>query len=376
MKKLFKILFVNILVVFIVLVIVDPFLGSDIPEDVKTKRSLGLREYGPDRVINLSPEGHGIDVNKLDSKNYLIETNNSGFIIGPRQDRSRKCDILFFGGSTTECAFVDDSLRFPYLVGKKLDYVTGNAGYGGNHSFHSLINFLGKGLTEKPEIVVWMHNINDLVLLTKTGSYFEAPSNRNVLNERTKESLPKFSIRVKKMLVSIVDAAIPNLYRRIYVLSNTSNKNIGTIDEWDGFRNNEMPDFEIVKLEFRKSLESFIGIAKSNDIRLVLMTQFNRFNLLDKEIREEFEEQKVNMTYDKMVDYYSQFNQIIRDVAEENNIMLIDLDIIVPSTSKLLYDAVHLNNNGSIMVSEIIASELGPLLGYNNLYITDSLIVD
>ncbi len=42
--------------------------------------------------------------------------------------------------------------------------------------------------------------------------------------------------------------------------------------------------------------------------------------------------------------------------------LLIDLDQEIPSSSVFFYDAVHLNNNGSELVSTIIAGKLKSLV--------------
>ena len=54
--------------------------------------------------------------------------------------------FIFFGGSTTECIFVEESKRFPYLLTRILQRSDGtlinslNAGVSGNHSMHSLLS--------------------------------------------------------------------------------------------------------------------------------------------------------------------------------------------------------------------------------------------
>jgi hypothetical protein len=76
---------------------------------------------------------------------------------------------------------VEEDSRFPFLVQKSLIHKkTGknihvlNAGVSGNNSLHSLINFIAKGINVKPTTVILMHNINNLVLLSKNGSYWNA----------------------------------------------------------------------------------------------------------------------------------------------------------------------------------------------------------
>lgn len=352
--KTFKLILINLFVLAILMVIIDPFLAIEKKDDVKISRSLGLREYGPNRAITLNPEGHGVDTKNLDSKSYIIETNETGFIVGPNQGKDDKCEVLFFGGSTTECAFVDDSLRFPFLVGEQINRVTGNAGYGGNHSFHSLINLLGKGIDEKPEMVIWMHNINDFSLLSKTGSYFISPRNRDVLLISKPAAEASYKGRIKNLGNAFFQAAIPNIYLRAYMLTKPQS---GQVDEWAGYRELDVVEDSIIQQTFKSSLKSFIAIAKEHRIQVVLMTQFNRINEENSEIMKALGGGS-HYSDEHFIALYKSLNSIIRQVAVEENVPLIDLAKRIPATSDYLYDAVHLNNAGSKLVANIIASDL------------------
>ena len=61
------------------------------------------------------------------------------------------------------------------------------------------------------------------------------------------------------------------------------------------------------------------------------------------------------------------FNEQIRQVASEKNVLLIDLDKELPSDRQALFlsDRIHLNNDGSIAVAKVIARELAKPLGSN-----------
>ena len=361
--KVIRIITINLVILFALLIIIDPFLVIDESIDVKTYRNLGLREFGPNRNLEINPVGHGVDTSLLDSKSYQIKTNQSGFIIGPEKFDTAKFEIIFFGGSTTEWVFVDDSLRFPFLVGKKLNKVTGNAGYGGNHSFHSLINLLGKGLTEKPKTVVWMHAVNDFSLLSKTGSYFVSPANRKVLFEEKPSNDKGFLQRWKKVGTSFVLAAIPNSYKR---LKGLSQKHEGNVDEWAGYRDLSHVPNSVILQNYRASLESFVGAAKAHGIDVVLMTQFNRINSSHTIL---FADLGGGSKYspEAFIALYSAMNEIIREVARSEDLSLIDLAVLLPDEDRYFYDAVHLTNAGSKQVAAII---------YNSLAAQDAQIVE
>jgi hypothetical protein len=360
-----KIAAINILIIAVLLIIIDPFLGKKVDDPGKTYRSLNLREFGPNRTLVLDastfPDNQD---DTLDHQFYHIQTDNLGFIIGPGDVLDAQPDIVFFGGSTTECAFVDDSLRFPYLVQKKLqrtvrpDIIVRNGGYGGNHTMHSVVNLMGKGLAQKPKLVVLMHNSNDLSQLSKTGTYWKAPGNRDLLNENFVGSTKTWRQRFTEWRNATLGFLTPNITKAVYGLK----RNSETGDEWQGMRSADFIGIEAIEIQYRHALSTFIGIAKANDIPVVIMTQFNRIDLTDKKVRDSYNKVQNPISYEDYVVYYGRFSNIIREVAAKENIPLIDLDKAVPHQSQYLVDAVHLNNAGSRLVSQIVSDSLVSVL--------------
>ena len=81
------------------------------------------------------------------------------------------------------------------------------------------------------------------------------------------------------------------------------------------------------------------------------MTQFNRVNLED----ELFNKISLSMiNKEEYVESYVRLNDIIREVSASRNVDLIDLANLIPSSSNYIYDAVHLNENGSKLAAEIL----------------------
>jgi hypothetical protein len=104
-------------------------------------------------------------------------------------------------------------------------------------------------------------------------------------------------------------------------------------------------------------LLSFINVAKANSVKIVLMTQFNRVKSEDNFVRNEYNRYENNIDYDTFCTYYSRFNQIIREFSESEDVPLIDLDISVPKSNKYIFDAVHINTNGSKFVADVISEQ-------------------
>ena len=119
---------------------------------LKTKK-LDYEEINRSVLLKERPPQMNIEIKDLNNENTNFRTNEDGFLIGENNlGNNENIDIIFFGGSTTECWSVKEENRFPYLVSNLLKTKDGsniktlNSGVSGNHSVHSFINFLAKGI--------------------------------------------------------------------------------------------------------------------------------------------------------------------------------------------------------------------------------------
>ena len=109
------------------------------------KRSIRLREYDPFlyRFMTFDdPEKKLFD--SFTHKTYVLRVDQDGFITPSKVHEHPDFIIVFLGASTTECTWVDEENKFPYLVGRLLEKETGkkvnsyNASKAGNHTLHSI----------------------------------------------------------------------------------------------------------------------------------------------------------------------------------------------------------------------------------------------
>jgi hypothetical protein len=57
------------------------------------------------------------------------------------------------------------------------------------------------------------------------------------------------------------------------------------------------------------------------------------------------------------------YNDIARKVAFENNVLLVDLAVQLPKSSRYFYDTIHFTNEGSSAVAHIVYRSIcGPLM--------------
>ncbi len=347
----------NISVVFIMTVIsikcADLLLGYLAPEstfgvsDRGIERSLNMREINPHFNAVLWPSEEYIKrTDSLERQGYIIRTDEFGFIEnGNEINFSEKISksIIFLGGSTTEQLYVPEKSRWSSILERNLNkldqensFIIRNASFSGNNSMHSTLNFIAKAVPLSPDFAVMMHNMNDLGILRLTGSYWETPKKFSLIQIQESSIFLLFR--------QIKDLLIPNSYE---LIKNTISNN----DDFAEYRNLNIVDIELIEDQFRRSLNTFIDVSLAWGVEPILMTQFNRVNLED-ELFNKISSSMINK--EEYVESYVRLNDVIREVSATRNVDLIDLAKLIPSSSDYIYDAVHLNENGSKLVAEIL----------------------
>jgi hypothetical protein len=364
MKSHLQNVFLVIFGVVLALVISDKILAIylDSVESLKlSERSIILREYSPSSELFLFPSEH----EQRQADNLLVEeyeflTDKDGFITvsEPTDQRKGKVDIIFLGGSTTANLFVEQYNRFPFQVsslllngeGKKIR--TLNAGVSGNHTLHSVLSFISKGIKYKPKIAVLMHNINDISLLSRTGSYWVNPPTREIVKGKSIEDyLPLW----KRLSRGVKNLLFPNLYK-LYLKKFLP---IVYIDEWLYTEQRNVDKKEIID-SFEKALLTFIYICKSWDIEPVLMTQMSRLDKNDLAIVDFYSNSQPPppLSFREFTEIHHSLNEKIKVVSDQEGILHIDLDKQLSGKKMYLYDAVHLTEEGSNKAAELIAESL------------------
>ena len=376
--RLLKLIAVNLILLFFLLALFEWVLEIVNPYERHhsvLSRHIQLRETGLPN-ISFYETPHPIFekyTERLELKNYSVELDSMGFISSKNNSASAKKNIIFIGGSTTECRYVEDSLRFPSLVGENLrarniSINTFNGGVERSHSGHSLNVFMQKIMHHNFDVAIWMHNINDLVHLSYNGSY---TIEKNTESRRTLATLarpdfdnPDLYFFRKHGIGMRLEKSFQVLFPRLhYDLSSAKAKMESGQNPLEFGWEKMEPMGEKQYDEFRKNIRSFIALCRANDIQPILMTQFNRIN------EKEFSENPIYSAYKKRLEdsaisvfqfcgNYNYMNEIIRKEAERENVSLIDLDKSIPKNIDYMYDMVHLHGEGSKYVSEIISDSL------------------
>ena len=92
------------------------------------------------------------------------------------------------------------------------------------------------------------------------------------------------------------------------------------------------------------------------------MTQFSRLKL-KLCFGEQYDKLKNKLACEDIVKLHQYGNEIIRSVAAEQDVNLIDLVKEFPQTGDYIYDSMHLNEKGSLLVGKIITEHFIDFFG-------------
>ena len=342
----------------------------DLINPIGIKRSIKLREFNPLYRDVLVPNQDAMRMSDgLVQKPYVIRVDRQGFIMPSKVHDRPDLTIVFLGGSTTECIYVDENQRFPYLVGRLLEGQTHlkvnsyNAGRSGNNTLHCLNILLNKVVNLKPDIVVLMENINDLAILMYEKTYWNTNPSRSPIQER----LPAFKTLgqdLRQDFYLVRDLTFPNLSRELKKIFAFAGKTKG--DEFHKVRGQKITiDQDLLVREFSLNLQTFINICRARGITPVLMTQASRLtgnpDPLIKKMMGSLEAGQ-GITYAAFKGAFDRLNQAIRDVGAKNQVLVIDLAREIPPVKENICDVAHFNNRGSRLVAARIAADLTPII--------------
>lgn len=298
---------------------------------------------------------------------HRLRTDDLGYIEPSLVHQEADWTVVFLGGSTTECLYVDERRRFPYLVGRLLEagrpglaVNSVNAGVPGNDSLHSLTVLVNKIVPLRPDAVVIMHNINDLAVLVHAGTYWnQLPTRAPVVREDLAYGLRVIAREIKNLLVANLYVGARKAWQRL------ARREAAGPDEFRGARGPFTGDPDALTREFAGNLKALVGVCRARGITAVLMTMPSRLTTdPDPEVRAGMGNLPGELLddYETMRGLFESFNETIRRVGAQEDVTVIDLARAVPPRMRQIYDVVHLTEAGSELAAGVIAEGLAPLL--------------
>ena len=361
--KAIKLIIINMGILIFFLLLVENFLVSNLDKiKLSNNRYIKLYEHKQNQTQIFDNYNWSVFFETAKhKKNNIFSTDIEGYIIGPNDVKDYDKLIYFTGGSAVECMYVDQDKRFPYKVQENLRKIgekvkTINAGVGGTNSYHGYLSLITKGMKVKPDIIFLMYNGNDISLLSKTGSYHNAPVKRKLIFDNKNKELHVKYRGVFGTLRRIKDSLFPKLWRFIREYLGFDILKYPA-DEFKNYRNLNPNNADILD-NYRKSIQNYISFCKTNNIRLILMSQFNRIENKSKVFVEDYNKFNQSKSADEFISLYKEANSIISKMSIVNNIEFVDLNNLVPKTPEYIYDMIHLTDKGSLLVSEIITDYL------------------
>ncbi len=259
--------------------------------------------------------------------------------------------LAFLGASTTYCAEVtSNDLVWTDLVTQKLgttteniqfDYI--NGGVPGYKVSDSIKNLKLRVASLQPDIIFIYHATNDLSFNTR-----RLAKAQGLVAEKNseKESLSWFS--QYSLLAYLVEKNL-----RLIDLQNQSEKIQGKLSY----------DIKEIIEPFERDLRVLVDESKKTAQFVALITFSHRIRA--EQSQEERTKASITSLYympymavNTILEGFDAYNEVIRRVAKEKNVFLIDSNNSIPGDGISFNDSVHFTNNGSQQMANRILAEL------------------
>ncbi|MCP9764541.1 SGNH/GDSL hydrolase family protein [Lacihabitans soyangensis] len=290
------------------------------------------------------------------SKNAVHTKNSIGFRGEEWDLSSKRTKMLFVGGSTTECFYIDDKKHWPYLLSQKLgpNFLVNNAGLNG-HSTVGHISLLNGYLAQlKPDYAFFLIGINDLATTDNGGNSFDS--------KLVEKNMEYFVLQIEEYsrLVNLLHSFYRSYQAFKLGVKDNAEWHLESQKELKSLPQNEMD--EILKKHknaqegYKKRILEIINICKSNNVKPVFLTQPLLFGEgIDPTTGLDLAKYQVyifsGLQYSQKLEPY---NQTLRQVCTESQIQMIDLAKLLPKDSKYFFDDMHFSDAGCEKISEII----------------------
>jgi lysophospholipase L1-like esterase len=326
--------------------------------------------FRPDRIV-LPVNKHYI-INNVGKFTKLppttIHTKNALGFRGapPPADFKDYLTLVTVGGSTTECFYLSDGRAWPAVLGKELSHNfnrvwLNNAGLDGATTYRHIVLMQDYIDKLRPKVVLFLIGINDVGAgnLDET----EGHPHGHYLRDLWRSYLYRSEVYCLEQ----------NLYhyliaqRRGLKHEEINLRKVGTLDQPPaGLEQQTLQDYRAHSLPFfAQRVQELVRICRSHGIEPVLITQPTLYgpgidpvtgvNLATIRVRGNFNGRM-------MYDFIELYNDVTRQVAKKDGVLLIDLARELPRNSAYYYDYLHYTEPGAAAVAALIDQRLAPWL--------------
>lgn len=327
-------------------------------------RYITLREWPPNKNLTFTaPRTRATLAEDGATRSYRLQTDADGFIKPGRLYSQPDLTIAFLGGSTTEALFVDADKRFHVVAERELQAKTGlkvnalNGGRSGNNVTHANQILNAKLLALHPDYVVLMEAINDLGVLMRFGTYWP--------DDRDFGQVQRFRQSFGEGVRMVRDALIPETTLAIRKASQVIR---GSMRAHAQSTTAMEASIAAASRSYESALRQFVLTCRAWDIKPVLMTQAlysadgARGAGLEGDYLNPAQLAKLAQTPESIARIHAHLNAILRRVAQELDVPVIDLARDLPQDPRLFYDGMHYGNRGSVAAGELIAARFAEIV--------------
>lgn len=279
-------------------------------------RVIRLKEWGCNKKTTKKPAENQIlnATHALEAKDYALNTDSNGFIINSGKIETRDKNLVLLGDSFIESLFVDEDKRINAVIENNFtDFNVLNGGYSGATSLHLLNVITNKVIPLNPDFVVIFVPTNDQRVKAVENGYWNK-------DQRLSSVIP-------------------------------SGKGAELVD-----------DYPVTS--FSSSVEKMLEVIHFTlsiyGIKHCFGTTPHRQKLVEDD--EWFKLKSLNLkSYSVKVSQRKQVNSVCRAFCLEKKIALIDLEAELSDFNHYFYDDLHLTNQSSPIVGDIISDRLKSL---------------
>jgi lysophospholipase L1-like esterase len=289
-------------------------------------------------------------------------TNNLGFrgeeLVSPKPPRELR--VFLIGGSTTECAILDDADSLDAVIQKTVqarirdgtEVRVYNAGVSGDRSDDHVAILTQRIVHLEPDVIVVFAGINDLLAAIQGHDYLHLaiPARPPWMLLATQTQLGRLGYYLAQMrrpaLRPREDAPLVTTYRY-------------GVDRQKAARPAAGPPLVDTRA-YANNLRTLAGVAASHGTTLIFVTQQTTWasdvDPTAKDWHWLLRVDDVRYTENDMHDALERMNDAMRETAASLNVPLYDLARLMPKSTEFFYDDVHFNTNGALVAGTQLAA--------------------
>jgi len=355
-------------------------------EVLPPSRGYFVLEPGTDWTVTAAPDViHGVEGVSH------VRVNRFGVRGRPFGDDRTEYRILAVGGSTTQCWVLDDTNVWTHLLETDLDRTAdgrqvwvGNVGRSGANTRDHVLH-LKYLLPQYPhiDVVVSLVGVNDMMSALQQGWGYRLPAlvtEPGAENEQLKRAFARVPGGIQDAIRTLnapwyKATVLWQLARRVRLARNRSLAWRGggpgflqgarlrrhDTGEWI----DSLPPLEGPLIEYRRNLNAMADLAAAARVRLVFVTQPSawRDGMSDAEERllwfgwlGKDRQSARYFTTRALSRAMARYNGTLLEVCRERGLDCVDAAKVVPADTTALYDDVHFNDHGSLLLARVLVA--------------------